>query len=355
MPNKVNNSIKKHLFIAPFPPVEGGVTLLSEDLVEYLKGLDALSVDIIDINFKRPLFIRCLKFIKAIILIPIKIAQSDNVSMHLTARAVIWIGFYISVICKILNKPLVFRKFAGSFDLAVDRRGSIYKHVVSFIMRNCVCLLETKYLVNEFKKRFPESEIHEFANHRRFGNLCMEKKLTNRDKIRFVFAGEIKKSKGIMEIIDSVGMLNKNGYRGKFEFDVYGNPETKSIEKMLRDQEGLKYRGYIANSELMKMLPGYDALVLPSYGEGISGVIIEAMACGLIPIVTNWRSVREPVPEKVDLKAEIKDSQSLFLALEKFVNNVEYYRAYSDEMKAASRYYSTEKWGNEFKEIIMSL
>lgn len=353
----MNNSMNKHLFIAPFPPTEGGVTLLSKNLVEYLKDLNLFSIDTVDINLKKKLFKKPLFLIKAIVFIPFKIASSKSVSMHLTANGVVLFGFYICLLCRLLKKPLIFRKFAGSFDLFTDRRGVIYNRIVSFIMRNSVCLLETNYLVNEFKKRFPESEIHEFANHRNIENSCIEKKLTNRDRIRFIFAGEVKKSKGIMEIIDAVDMLNKNGYTEIFEFDVYGHPETESIKKMLNDQEGLKYKGYITNSELMKVLPSYDALVLPTYheGEGIPGVIIEAMACGLIPIVTDWRSVREAVPEKIDLMAEIKDPQSLFLALEKFINNAEYYRSYSDEMKAAARYYSTEKWGNEFKKIILSV
>lgn len=290
-------------------------------------------------------------------MIPIKIAQSDNVSMHLTARAVLWIGFYISVTCKILKKPLIFRKFAGSFDIDVDRAGSIYRNAVSFIMGNCICLLETKYLLNEFKRRFPDAEIYEFANHRNLNEAFVESDKLDIEKVRFVFAGQVKKSKGIGEIIEAVDLLNENGYQEYFEFDLYGSIENKSIENLVSAQKGIIYKGIVSHGDLMMLLSSYDALILPTYheGEGIPGVIIEAMSCGVIPIVSDWRSVREPIPDKIDLIVEDKNAESLFLAMEKFIKNVDYYRSLSDEMVESSEYYRTDKWGRRFEEIIMSL
>lgn len=126
---------------------------------------------------------------------------------------------------------------------------------------------------------------------------------------------------------------------------------------MIVTQGCINYKGIISHEDLMRIFPSYDALVFPTYhgGEGIPGVIIEAMSCGVIPIVSDWRSVREPIPDKIDLIVEVKNAESLFLAMEKFINKVDHYRSLSDEIREASEYYRTDKWGRRFEEIIMSL
>jgi glycosyltransferase involved in cell wall biosynthesis len=58
----------------------------------------------------------------------------------------------------------------------------------------------------------------------------------------------------------------------------------------------VKYLGEFAHAELMRRLPAYDVLVLPSRGENFGHIVVEAWAAGcpvLVSDLTPWRNLAE--------------------------------------------------------------
>lgn len=104
---------------------------------------------------------------------------------------------------------------------------------------------------------------------------------------RFVFVGRLHKDKGIFDLLSAVKSLLSDPDMALFTVDVLGDGALwTAIDENIR-ASGLSarigLRGHIEN--VREALTMYDALILPSYHEGNSNVILEAMAAGL-PVIS---------------------------------------------------------------------
>lgn len=110
--------------------------------------------------------------------------------------------------------------------------------------------------------------------------------------VRICYAGKMSSAKGIRELLDAAELLNKSGV--KFELTMAGGCQEKDIKILLDNLPcNIKYLGQIPQSELAKLFKKSDIFILPSYYEGLGLVLIEAMACGVIPISTNLPGIED--------------------------------------------------------------
>ena len=86
---------------------------------------------------------------------------------------------------------------------------------------------------------------------------------------------------------------------GRMSFDVFGDgPERDSLERLI-DSDLVHFHGWISSQqELVAKLSYYDVLVFPSIKEFGGGVVIEAMANGVVPIVMNYGGPSEIVRDE---------------------------------------------------------
>lgn len=104
--------------------------------------------------------------------------------------------------------------------------------------------------------------------------------------VRFVAYGRLLKRKGFMEIIESVYIVRK-----KFpsvSLDIFGEGQfRKYLEKKIKElqlEEHVHLRGTISNPQAE--LAHYGSFLFPSWYEGFSGALVEAMMAG-IPIIAS--------------------------------------------------------------------
>lgn len=105
-------------------------------------------------------------------------------------------------------------------------------------------------------------------------------------KTIFLFLGRIMKEKGVEEFFEAAKFL-KEKYKESIEFRMAGFYEDNYESKVkLLDEKGIiKYLGFIDDSKLE--IINCTALVLPSYHEGLSNVLLEAQSIGRPVIATN--------------------------------------------------------------------
>ena len=119
------------------------------------------------------------------------------------------------------------------------------------------------------------------------------KKESFNKKLKIIFVGRLLKEKGIFEYIDIINHLSNHE---DLEFYIAGSRDpgnrsslTEKDFKNIQDIPDLQYLGEIdINSELYK----YDILVLPSYHEGFSRILLEAAYTGLYCIVNDIPGTR---------------------------------------------------------------
>ncbi|MCO6510877.1 MAG: glycosyltransferase family 4 protein [Aridibacter famidurans] len=103
-----------------------------------------------------------------------------------------------------------------------------------------------------------------------------------------IFCGRIQKAKGLETLIDTVEILRKQGTELRFECYGTGPDEAEFVERMRTVLGGsFRHHGVADTREIWKAYSGADIFFLPSNGEGLPLSLLESMAAGCVPVVTD--------------------------------------------------------------------
>ena len=137
------------------------------------------------------------------------------------------------------------------------------------------------------------------------------------EKVHFLYLGRIMKEKGMDELFGAVEQLRKDGC--EFILDLVGffEDEYKKQVEQLQSEGIVRFYGFQENPK-----PYYaqtDCVVLPSYHEGMSNVLLEAAASGRAIITTDIPGCREAVDNgKSGMLCKVKSTDSLYKAMKRF-------------------------------------
>ena len=280
----------------------GGVVVLFEELVSYsnMNNIDHMVIDTNLDNYSNKIY----GFCSVVIQFFISFNKVSYVSLHGTARDFIYLAPIIVSISKVFKKSISLRKFAGNFYQIYLDSNWINKKSIRYVLNNADCLFfETNYLVDKFKCF--NANTFWWPNSRSKAN----KVVSENFRKKFVFISQVKKSKGIYELVDAASRLDNS-----FEFDIYGPTFDEEIKIKIAANSNTKYNGILLPEKVIDTLVNYDILILPTYheGEGHPGIILEAFSLGMPVISTCWSSIPEIVQHnKNGLLVPVKDVDSL--------------------------------------------
>ena len=139
-----------------------------------------------------------------------------------------------------------------------------------------------------------------------------ESKGSGDGKMHFLYLGRIMKEKGIDELFTAMRMLYSE-YGDKVVLDIVGFFEDEyrdTVEKMVEDGIAV-FHGF--QEETRPYYAMADCVVLPSYHEGMSNVLLEASAMGRPVITSAIPGCREAVEDgKSGYLCEVKNADMLF-------------------------------------------
>jgi glycosyltransferase involved in cell wall biosynthesis len=166
----------------------------------------------------------------------------------------------------------------------------------------------------------------------------------------FLFIGRLLYDKGIREYVEAVQLLKKKYPKTKFSIlgPLYENNATAISKETLLNwttRDEIIYLGHTDRVE--EVMKEADCVVLPSYREGLSKVLIEASSMGLPIVTTNVPGCRDVVIDKVTgFLCEVKNSKDLADKMEKML-------LMSSEEKMRMGYYARERAIEVFDEKII--
>ncbi|HET9049268.1 MAG TPA: glycosyltransferase family 4 protein [Chiayiivirga sp.] len=106
---------------------------------------------------------------------------------------------------------------------------------------------------------------------------------------RLLFVGRLDPQKGLPDLLQALQGVMRGAAPCVVTLDIAGDGEERARIEAMVQSLGLgtcvRLLGHVEG--IPERMPDYDALVLPSYGEGNSNVILEAMAAGLPVISTH--------------------------------------------------------------------
>jgi len=142
---------------------------------------------------------------------------------------------------------------------------------------------------------------------------------------KFIFIGRFLKDKGLIELYNAVLKLSKlrNDFRVILVGDRYVANQTCISEtefNLFKKNNFFDVIGHIDNVQVE--LTNADCLILPSYREGLSKVLIEAGSSGIPCITTDVPGCRDVIINNYNgLIIRPKDSESLLIAMNKMLNH----------------------------------
>ena len=177
----------------------------------------------------------------------------------------------------------------------------------------------------------------------------------------FLFVGRLINDKGIREYIEASKIL-KSKYNN-VEFNVLG-PFYKSNETAISEEELKKWVdigviNYLGETDFVaNEMQKANCIVLPSYREGLSKVLIEASSMEIPIVTTNVPGCRDVVIDnKTGFLAKVRDSLDLSKKMEKMLllTNKERNLMGKDGRKRAIAIFDERIIINKYKEAIYSI
>ena len=108
-----------------------------------------------------------------------------------------------------------------------------------------------------------------------------------RDSLRMLFVGRFQEQKNLEFLLHQLVRRRP----GTFELHLVGDGPLAPRLRALADRLGLStaiiWHGWLRRADLLAIYQSADCLVNPSLYEGLSNVVLEAMACGLPVIASN--------------------------------------------------------------------
>lgn len=115
--------------------------------------------------------------------------------------------------------------------------------------------------------------------------------------LRIASIGRLNWRKGFDDALRALGLLDRRGVA--FTYRIAGEGAERAKLTFLRSQLGLDDRvellGVASQPGVRELLRWADVILLPSLGEGISNVVLEAMAAGRCVVVTDCGGMTEVV------------------------------------------------------------
>lgn len=173
-----------------------------------------------------------------------------------------------------------------------------------------------------------------------FPELYQARELEPTTGLKLVFVGRLDPVKGVPVLFDALEKVHQ--IRPDVTLEIVGGGTLKDmLEDRAKTIPGITFHGYLSQDEVASKIEAADALVLPSYAEGLPVVYMEALASSRPAIATDVAGVSELIVDgETGLLIEPGDSEQLTNAILKMVENPEKRRA----MGLAGRQRVTEEF-----------
>lgn len=292
---------RRALLVGPLPiegDVIGGTKVSFAALVAALQDDPALAVTVHDTSRPRAgkgRMGRALLDLRGLLGLLMRLTDPrrrfDVVMFNTSSGGALKSGPAVWLACRLRHVPLIVRVFGGDLDLHLNAASRPVRALAErTILRAERVLLQTKGLCARFAQ---SAQVEWFPTTR---DVCVERLPTGRAD-RFLFLGQLRGSKGVVEAVAAARALPDGA-----TLTVCGPAMPGFDIGALEPHARWRYAGAVASTDVPRALAEHDVLVFPSYhdGEGLPGIVIEAMQAGLPVIATRFRALGDLVEDGVN-------------------------------------------------------
>jgi glycosyltransferase involved in cell wall biosynthesis len=177
------------------------------------------------------------------------------------------------------------------------------------------------------------------------------------NSLKLICSARLIKRKGQYILIDAISCLKKEGIIIISDLVGEGDEKEAYIQyaKVKNVEELIIFSGYVPHEKMPKKYQEADVFVLPSYNEGMSNALLEAMACGLPIVVTNVGGTEELIDESNGFIFNVGDTTELVLILKKIYHNKNILLELSKASRKRAEQYSWQIIADEYLKLFKTL
>jgi glycosyltransferase involved in cell wall biosynthesis len=331
--------------IGYLPPPTGGVRVLFRQLTDELRRENEVEIKVVSLTGKRRgLIWKTVSLCNGLARALYHCFKVDVVSLQPTNQALVAVGPLLHIVCRLLGRPLIIRKFGGSFHETFSNYPVPVRILLNAtVFKADLWLLETHFLVSFFKDKcrrvayYPNSRPPQPAPAPRSPRAS-----------RFVFLSHISRGKGVEDLFNVSDRLPP-----ECRIDLYGplgfDISESRIEQLNRNHPAV-YKGMIPSELVQEVLAEYDAMILPTRlrTEGYPGVILEAYTCGLPVVASDCGAIGEIVDRQSGLLVEPGNLHQLERAILEIHTNTSLFKQLQEGALDKAKQFDSRLWTAEF-------
>jgi glycosyltransferase involved in cell wall biosynthesis len=283
-----------------------------------------------------------------------------HINTSLNAKS-FWRDIAYVVAARICGTRVLYQVHGGAWD-EFEAKSGIFAPLMRRLLRwPDVIVVLSKEQLGAFGRAAPAQAIEIVPNgidctpYLRYNRAAPEAEAP----LRLIYIGRLVPGKGLLETIEALRLARSQGVNARLV--IAGNgPEEPQLRRYAREAgltREVSFVGAAYGDHKAQLLAQADALALPSYTEGLPYSLLEAMAAGVVPIVTPVGAIPDVVTEgEHGLLVASRDAGAIAQAIAKLAAD----RALLIRMSAACRHhiataYSIERVARDFSQLYWGL
>lgn len=297
----------KVLMLGNHQSVKGGITSVIQQLLSYDWDSVGVEMSFIPTYIETSAIKKTLYFASAYKNIRkcLKSDKPDVVHIHMSYKGSFYRKYAIHKLCRENGIPDIIHLHGSEFQKWYNESNERTQKKIKTMLREC-----SAFIVLGEKWNAVINSIEPKTNTVVVSNTVHIPEYTakwNDNKFQMLFLGVLIKRKGVEDLIKAVGLLKESGKLGNLHFVIAGTgAEEEHLKKLANEQQveqWIEFAGWTDGAAKERYLKESQALVLPSYNEGLPIAVLEAISYGLPVVATDVG----------DMAAAVKNGQNGFL------------------------------------------
>lgn len=309
----------KILLVSPLPPPAGGIAIWTEKYLKWARD-NNVYVEIVNtaviggravrINTNRNLADEFKRTIMILRDLKKQVKCSNPTVVHINSACGKF-GIIRDYLCAIIVKkrgiPLIVHYRCNIEDQI--KNGKIQK----YFLRKIAKLANVNLVLNTPSKKYIDIESGQVSsivpNFIDDEFIIKERKYINAKIEKIVFVGHVQISKGVKEIIEVARYFPDICF-------ILAGPVSDELE-LLEVPKNVILKGSVNQREVKELLIDADAFLFPTYTEGFSNALLEAMAMGVPVITTNVGANADMIESYGGILVRSKNIEDIICAISK--------------------------------------
>jgi glycosyltransferase involved in cell wall biosynthesis len=115
------------------------------------------------------------------------------------------------------------------------------------------------------------------------------------------------------------------------------------LVKSLEIENAVDFCGWLSHGEVLTRMRSADVFVFPSVRDNGAGVVFEALACGAVPVVTDFGGPGDIVHPEVGYKVRLTNESDVVLQMEKVLKELVHDRNLLKRLRRQGMSYAQER------------